>query len=70
MENELQRAVALSKGKLERDLETALLFEVNAGELAWSYTFLSQPWRPLLKQVHAACLELGRAFDRNHAGWR
>lgn len=51
------------------DLQLAQLFEVNTGELAWSYTFLSLASRPFLCDVEASQLEIGRAFDRHHAAW-
>lgn len=50
-------------------LEAALLFVVNTGQLAWSYTFLSLTRRSLLRDVREAQLEMGRAFDRNHTAW-
>lgn len=69
LRDELHRAVHKSRGETRGDLEAALLFEVNTGELAWSYHFLSQARRPLMRDVRAAQLEIGRAFDRNHAAW-
>lgn len=42
---------------------------MNVGELAWSYTFVSQGGRPLLLQVKATLFEMGRAFDRHHGLW-
>jgi len=61
--------VELSKGEIRGSLEAAKLFEVNTGELAWSYTFLSQADRPFLKDVKAAQMEIGRAFQRHHVLW-
>lgn len=58
-----------SKGELQGNLEAAQLFGVNTGELAWSYTFVSQGHRPFLSDVRAAQMVLGRAFDENHARW-
>jgi len=69
LKGELQRAISQSKGELYGDREAALLFEVNAGELAWAYCFVSQARRPLLAHVKAAILDMGRAFDRHHGFW-
>lgn len=66
---ELARAVEWSRGELSGHLEAARLFEVGVGALAWSYTFLSQADRPFLTDARAACLEVGRAFDRHHGLW-
>lgn len=54
---------------MKGDLEAALMFAVNIGELAWSFTFVSQSDRPLLRDVQVAQLELGRAFDKHHMLW-
>lgn len=59
----------LSKGEVRGSLEEAKLFEVNAGELAWAYTFISQGDRPFLQDVKAAQMEIGRAFQRHHVLW-
>merc|ERR1719440_1483110 len=54
---------------MKGNLEAAQLFEVNVGQLAWSYTFLSQADRSLLHDVRAAQMEVGRAFDRHYGLW-
>mmetsp|Transcript_144858 Transcript_144858/g.464277 ORF Transcript_144858/g.464277 Transcript_144858/m.464277 type:complete len:619 (+) Transcript_144858:910-2766(+) len=69
MHLELEKAISRSRAELRGDLEAAQLFFVNAGELAWSFNFMSQAGHPLLCEVSAACLDLGRAFDRNHPLW-
>lgn len=69
LQSELSHAIQKSMGRLQGDLEAALMFEVNIGELAWSFTFISQGDRPLLRAVRDAQLQIGRAFDRNNALW-
>lgn len=51
-------------------LDVALLFEVNAGELAWSFKFVSWAEHPLLQRVRHAILEVGRAFDHHCSLWK
>lgn len=42
---------------------------MNVGELAWSYSFISQADRQLLVDAKQAQLQVGREFDRHCTSW-